>query len=109
MAMAMASSKSDGLDSVISVLELIKEPMISVPQNYVQIDQQNPAFPVCSDHPLPTLPTVDFKLLVSVDTSDSELEKMHSSCKEWGFFQVLISSSLSSFIIIWIMAAHNIR
>ncbi|KAJ6754160.1 OXOGLUTARATE/IRON-DEPENDENT DIOXYGENASE [Salix purpurea] len=93
----MASSKSDGLDSVISVLELIKEPMISFPQNYVQIDQQNPAFPVCSDHPLPALPTVDFKLLVSVDTSDSELEKMHSSCKEWGFFQLVnhgVSSSL---------------
>ncbi|KAJ6751709.1 hypothetical protein OIU85_002163 [Salix viminalis] len=97
MAMAMASSKSEGLDSVISVLELIKEPMISVPHNYVQIDQQNPTFPVCSDHPLPALPTIDFKLLVSDDTSDLELEKLHSSCKEWGFFQLVnhgVSSSL---------------
>ncbi|KAL9404030.1 hypothetical protein Peur_001002 [Populus x canadensis] len=95
----MASSKSDSLDvhSVISVMELVKEPIISVPQEYVHIDQQNPTFSVCTDHPLPTLPTIDFKLLVSVDTTDSELEKLHSSCKEWGFFQLVnhgVSSSL---------------
>ena len=85
---AMASWKSDSLDvhSVISVVELVKEPIISVPQEYVHMDQQNPTF---TDHPLPTLPTIDFNLLVSVDTTDLELEKLHSSCKEWGFFQVL--------------------
>jgi isopenicillin N synthase-like dioxygenase len=53
------------------------------------MDQQNPTFSVRTDHPIPTLPTIDFKLLVSVDTTDLELEKLHYSCKEWGFFQVL--------------------
>ncbi|CAK7357434.1 unnamed protein product [Dovyalis caffra] len=85
----MASSKTDNsldIPSVLSVQELIKEPIISVPQQYVHLDQQKPTFSACTD-PLPTLPTVDLNLLVSLDTTNLELEKLHSTCKEWGFFQ----------------------
>ncbi|CAK7357435.1 unnamed protein product [Dovyalis caffra] len=91
----MASSKSDHSLDMPSVLiqELIKEPIVSVPQQYVRLDQKEPT---CTD-PLPTLPTVDLNLLVSSDGTSLELEKLHSTCKEWGFFQLVnhgVSSSL---------------
>ncbi|CAK7350319.1 unnamed protein product [Dovyalis caffra] len=93
----MASANSDSLDihSVFSVQELIKEPIISVPQQYVHLNQQNPTVSEFTG-PLPTLPTIDFKQLVSVDTTDLELERLHSTCKEWGFFQLVNHEVCSS-------------
>ncbi|WCJ27310.1 2-oxoglutarate (2OG) and Fe(II)-dependent oxygenase superfamily protein [Euphorbia peplus] len=72
---------------VPSVQELIKNPIISIPDQYVvQSD---------SDHqdnliiPEATIPTIDLNLLLSNQTTHLELQKLHSSCKEWGIFQLV--------------------
>ncbi|XP_065878985.1 oxoglutarate-dependent flavonoid 7-O-demethylase 1-like [Euphorbia lathyris] len=74
--------------AVPSVQELIKTPILSIPDQYV----------VQSDHhhqdsliniPAATIPTIDFNLLLSNQTSKMELQKLHSSCKEWGIFQLV--------------------
>ncbi|KDP21831.1 hypothetical protein JCGZ_00618 [Jatropha curcas] len=73
---------NENFQAVFSVQELIKEPTISVPQSYVQSDQQSLH---SASSPI-TLPIIDFKLLLS---TDSELGKLHSTCKEWGIFQLV--------------------
>ncbi|RVX10705.1 hypothetical protein CK203_018129 [Vitis vinifera] len=71
---------------VQSVQELIKKPIPAVPQPFILDDPQPPI--LSTSTPLPLLPTIDMKHLIINETSDSELEKLHSTCKEWGFFQV---------------------
>ena len=71
-----------------SVIELTKEPMTAVPQKYIRPDQEPPAF--SDGNPLPNVPTIDMKKLVLGEAIDLELEKLHSTCKEWGLFQVLV-------------------
>ena len=76
-------------NSVLSVMELTKEPMIVVPKNYIRPDQELSA---SSDYStLTTIPTIDMKKLALGETSDLELEKLHSTCKAWGLIQVLLN------------------
>ncbi|XP_034697264.1 uncharacterized protein LOC117923131 [Vitis riparia] len=80
---------------VQSVQELIKEPIPAVPQPFILDDPQSPI--LSASTPLPLLPTINMKHLIMSETADSELEKLHSTCKEWGFFQLVnhgVSSSL---------------
>ncbi|GMY37804.1 protein SRG1-like [Fagus crenata] len=84
-------------DSVLSVMELAKEPMTTVPQKYIRPDQELPTLSVSNCSTLPTIPTIDMKKLVSGKATDLELEKLHSTCKAWGIFQLVnhgVSSSL---------------
>ncbi|KAF3449844.1 hypothetical protein FNV43_RR05923 [Rhamnella rubrinervis] len=84
--------------AVPSVQELAKDPSLSkVPPRYVRHDQD----PVI--HSLhQEVPVIDIsKLLLDSghqeEFVDSELEKLHFACKEWGFFQVInhgVSSSV---------------
>lgn len=74
---------------VKSVQELIKEPISEVPQHFILDDPYPP--PILPAAPLPLLHTIDMKLLIMSETADSELEKLHSTCTEWGFFQVNFS------------------
>ncbi|KDP21179.1 hypothetical protein JCGZ_21650 [Jatropha curcas] len=86
----LGNSLDENFQAAISVQELIKKPILSVPQNYVQSDQQSfdsASFPI-------SLPIIDLKLLLS---TDSELEKLHSTCKEWGIFQ-LVNHEISSLL-----------
>ncbi len=70
-----------------SVIEHTKEPMIAVPQKYIRPYQEPPAF--SDGNPFSsTVPTIDMKQLVLEEDIDLELEKLHSTCKEWGLFQV---------------------
>ncbi|KAL4627398.1 protein SRG1-like [Castanea sativa] len=82
-------------NSVLSVMELTKEPMTVVPKNYIRPDQELSAL---SDYStLTTIPTIDMKKLALGETSDLELEKLHSTCKAWGLIQLAnhgVSSSL---------------
>uniref|UniRef100_A0A2N9E7N2 Fe2OG dioxygenase domain-containing protein n=1 Tax=Fagus sylvatica TaxID=28930 RepID=A0A2N9E7N2_FAGSY len=69
--------------------------MTAVPQKYIRPDQEPPAF--SDGNPLPNVPTIDMKKLVLGEAIDLELEKLHSTCKEWGLFQLVnhgVSSSL---------------
>ncbi|KAG6692116.1 hypothetical protein I3842_10G097000 [Carya illinoinensis] len=80
---------------VPSVQELAKEPMSNIPPNYVR-DDQDLSF-LSSESSLPSVPVIDLERLVIEDSSNSELERLHSACKDWGFFQVVnhrVSTSL---------------
>jgi len=89
-------------NSVLSVMELAKEQMIAIPKSYICPDQEPLALSTdCTT--LPTITTIDMKKLVFGETTDLELDKLHSTCKAWGFFQVLFSIFFNpSFIYIYI-------
>ncbi|KAL6333147.1 hypothetical protein AAG906_028330 [Vitis piasezkii] len=80
---------------VQSVQELIKEPIPAVPQPFILDDPQSPI--LSASTPLPLLPTIDMKHIIMSETADSELEKLHSTCKEWGFFQNKIQDEARDF------------
>ncbi|KAF2305373.1 hypothetical protein GH714_004374 [Hevea brasiliensis] len=91
--MASPTATVDNFPPAVSVQELIKQPFVSVPQSYVQSDQGIFKPADC----FPSVPTIDLKLLLSEETAALELEKLHSTCKEWGLFQLVnhgVSSSL---------------
>ncbi|CAH2041882.1 unnamed protein product [Thlaspi arvense] len=71
---------------VPSVQELAKRPMITIPPQYVR-DDQDPLI-ISDTSSSPDIPVIDLQGLLSSDSMNSELEKLHSACKEWGFFQV---------------------
>ncbi|XP_059439774.1 protein SRG1-like [Corylus avellana] len=70
------------------VQELAKETTATVPPRYVRSDQDPPNI---SDSTacLPQVPVIDMQKLFSPEFMDSELEKLHHSSKEWGFFQLI--------------------
>ncbi|XP_062161277.1 oxoglutarate-dependent flavonoid 7-O-demethylase 1-like [Alnus glutinosa] len=77
------------------VQELAKEPLDTVPPRYVRPDQDPPIISTTSS--LPQLPVIDLQSLLPNEFMDSELEKLHHTCKEWGFFQLInhgVSTSL---------------
>jgi hypothetical protein len=89
----MASLEPDGCwssNSVLSVMELTKEQMIAIPQSYICPHDQEPLAPSADCTPLPTITTIDMKKLAFEEATATglELEKLHSTCKDWGFFQV---------------------
>ncbi|XP_059596416.1 oxoglutarate-dependent flavonoid 7-O-demethylase 1 [Vitis vinifera] len=93
--MASTQSSSFRAAPIQSIQELIKEPIPAVPQPFILDDPQPPI--LSANTPLPLLPTIDMKHLIMSETAGSELEKLHSTCKEWGFFQLVnhgVNSSL---------------
>ncbi|XP_044478798.1 protein SRG1-like [Mangifera indica] len=95
----MLSSQShleDSEFSMLSVQELIKDPNITVPNNYYRPDQEPLKLLNGNDH-FPAIPTIDLERLVSKEHTELELEKLEATCKEWGIFQLVnhgVSSSL---------------
>ncbi|RVX10832.1 Protein SRG1 [Vitis vinifera] len=95
----MASTGSLSFGSaplILSVQELAKEPMAAVPQPFLLNDQELPVDLPKSTSVI-TIPTIDMKHLTMSETTDFELEKLHSTCKEWGLFQLVnhgVDSSL---------------
>ena len=75
---------------VPSVQELVKQPMSKVPERYIRPNQDTPVVSITTS--LPQIPVVDMGKLLSED--EAELEKLDHACKEWGFFQVWISTPL---------------
>ncbi|KAF3450452.1 hypothetical protein FNV43_RR06534 [Rhamnella rubrinervis] len=78
---------------VPSVQELAKHPLDQIPTRYLQ--------PLSGETDTSNLsvPVIDLQGLAAVDsiTIDSELQKLHSACSDWGFFQVVghgVSDSL---------------
>lgn len=70
------------------VQELVMKRHMSevVPESYVCVDERDQ---LATTLP-PTFPIISMKHLLSDDEalSVNELGKMHSACKDWGFFQV---------------------
>ncbi|KAL7243331.1 hypothetical protein ACSBR1_015680 [Camellia fascicularis] len=81
---------------VPSVQELAKVAINKIPPRYVREDQkQDPAVITSSEQVFvpPVVPVIDLQSLVSSSDGDHmdshELERLHSACKDWGFFQVV--------------------
>ncbi|KAK1557534.1 hypothetical protein Q3G72_026345 [Acer saccharum] len=77
------------------VQELAKEPLTAVPPRYVRPDQDPPF--ISNTTSSPQVPVVDLIRLLSGDSMESELEKLHYACQKWGFFQLInhgVSTSL---------------
>ncbi|KAJ7978993.1 2-oxoglutarate (2OG) and Fe(II)-dependent oxygenase superfamily protein [Quillaja saponaria] len=72
---------------VPSVQELTKETLSTVPSRYVRLDQDPPIISKITS--LPEVPVIDLTKLFSEDFKEFELEKLHSACKNWGFFQII--------------------
>lgn len=84
---------------VPSVQELVKQKPTSVPARYIRPDQDSPFLSPSS--PLQELPVIDMQRLLSDSGNDqmnSELRKLDSACREWGFFQ-LINHGVSSLLV----------
>ncbi|OAY25046.1 protein SRG1 [Manihot esculenta] len=73
---------------VPSVQKLAEESLLTIPPRYVRSDQDPPTI---SDESslLSSVPVIDLERLAFGDSMDSELESLHSACREWGFFQVV--------------------
>ncbi|KAL5702907.1 hypothetical protein ACHQM5_028068 [Ranunculus cassubicifolius] len=61
---------------VPNIQELAKQPLDTIPPRYVRSDLE---VPIIASNPAltPTVPSMD-----------SELDRLNSACKDWGFFQV---------------------
>ncbi|GLT52558.1 hypothetical protein SLA2020_258910 [Shorea laevis] len=80
--------------SVLSVKELAKQPMSAIPHRYLYLNQEPPLSGAVACH---QLPVINVNKLFSTRSADSELQNLHSACKEWGFFQLVkhgVSSSV---------------
>ncbi|CAI9782113.1 unnamed protein product [Fraxinus pennsylvanica] len=73
---------------VPNVQELAKEKLITVPSRYLRPNQDHLISPLPGNQ----IPVIDMQILTE---NDSENEKLHTACQEWGFFQ-LINHGVSS-------------
>ncbi|KAH9779428.1 hypothetical protein WN944_014436 [Citrus x changshan-huyou] len=90
-------AKFRGSLSVPCVQELAKNPTLVVPPRYIRPDQD--ATTIISDDALVSkLPVIDMQSLLSEESMDSELAKLDSACKEWGFFQMVNHGVSSAFL-----------
>ncbi|KAF5184589.1 Srg1 [Thalictrum thalictroides] len=77
-----------GSKLVPNVQELAKQTIDKIPPRYVRSDLDAPT--IFSNPALsPTLPVIDLDKLLSAVNMDSELDRLNSACKDWGFFQLV--------------------
>ncbi|PSS29022.1 Codeine O-demethylase [Actinidia chinensis var. chinensis] len=82
--------------SRMSVQELAKEPMLTIPEHYICADQEPSTLSYGTS--LPVIPILDMEQLLMGEATDLELDKLHSICKEWGIFQ-LVNHGVSSLLV----------
>ncbi|MCL7044295.1 hypothetical protein MKW94_011059 [Papaver nudicaule] len=79
------------------VHELVKQNITDVPDRYIRVSN-----PDHEDHSTANsnIPVIDVESLISGESvlADSELQKLHSACQHWGFFQV-VNHGISSLLI----------
>ncbi|KAG5141351.1 hypothetical protein JHK84_035119 [Glycine max] len=76
---------------VPSVQELAKQNFSSVPQRYIQHQHEDMVL-ICEETNTTSsleIPVIDMHNLLSIEAENSELDKLHLACKEWGFFQLI--------------------
>ncbi|KAL3345033.1 hypothetical protein AABB24_024139 [Solanum stoloniferum] len=69
---------------VPSVQELAKQHQTNIPSRYVRSEQESPVISAAA-----SVPIIDLQKLISGDSMDSELQKLHFACQQWGFLQVI--------------------
>ncbi|KAJ8549398.1 hypothetical protein K7X08_033105 [Anisodus acutangulus] len=82
--MEEASSRTLGDTlKVPSVRELVKQELAAVPPRYIRDDTENTSSSIL----MPQVPVIDMEKLLEIGDDNSELERLHFACNEWGFFQ----------------------
>ncbi|KAI3831891.1 hypothetical protein MKX03_022263 [Papaver bracteatum] len=76
---------------VPNVQELAKQSIAEVPDRYIRIDQDMLADVSTTSAINQAVPVINLNSLLSPESivGDLELKRLHSACKEWGFFQVV--------------------
>lgn len=69
---------------VPSVQELAKQNLTNIPDRYVRPQLESPVISAGEE-----VPVIDLQKLISGDAMDSEQQKLHSACQQWGFLQVI--------------------
>ncbi|KAF5200468.1 Srg1, partial [Thalictrum thalictroides] len=72
---------------VPNVQELAKQPIDTIPPRYVRTDLDAPTIVSADPASTPTVPVIDMEKMLNSDNMDSEIDRLHSACKDWGFFQ----------------------
>uniref|UniRef100_A0A803MDJ6 Fe2OG dioxygenase domain-containing protein n=1 Tax=Chenopodium quinoa TaxID=63459 RepID=A0A803MDJ6_CHEQI len=80
---------------VPSVQELAKESKTHIPPRYVRETGDQPDTPI-NQPSLLSVPVIDLQRLLHGDSKDSELDKLHYACKEWGFFRVAMEAYIEA-------------
>ncbi|XP_059285916.1 oxoglutarate-dependent flavonoid 7-O-demethylase 1-like [Lycium ferocissimum] len=92
--MEEASSRKLGDSLKVPVVqELAKQQLAAVPPRYIRDDIEKPTFTSI----FPQVPIINMERLLAIGDDNSELERLHFACKEWGFFQLVnhgVNSSL---------------
>ncbi|CAA2997270.1 Iron ascorbate family oxidoreductase [Olea europaea subsp. europaea] len=70
---------------VPDVQELAKEKSNAIPPRYQRPNQDQ----IISSLPENRIPVIDMQKLMEKDSMDTELQKLHTACQEWGFFQLI--------------------
>ncbi|PHT71030.1 hypothetical protein T459_26134 [Capsicum annuum] len=76
-----------GLLKAPNVQELAKQQLATIPPQYIQDNVEKTSY--SSSMLLPQIPVIDMEQLLHGHDHDSELQRLHFACKEWGFFQVV--------------------
>nr|GEZ37186.1 protein SRG1-like [Tanacetum cinerariifolium] len=86
--MQVAGKSLGGSLSVPCVQELAKESLVEAPSRYVR-PNQDPIFVSGLSATQTEVPIIDMQRLLSEESANSELERLHIACKDWGFFQMI--------------------
>ncbi|CAK7331801.1 unnamed protein product [Dovyalis caffra] len=73
---------------VPNVQELVSQQLETVPSRYIRDDMDTIITTVPSDLSL-RVPLIDMTKLVNSESQDTELQKLHAACKDWGIFQLI--------------------
>ncbi|KAL6546440.1 hypothetical protein OROMI_022161 [Orobanche minor] len=80
-----------------SVQEMVKKPIHEIPAHYL-VDREPTVISSSSDNnSFAPIPVLDMKKLLAEEGENRRLEKFHSTCKDWGIFQLVnhgVDSSL---------------
>ncbi|KAG4956076.1 hypothetical protein JHK85_042456 [Glycine max] len=89
MASSINSASCESSEALLSVQELIKKPLTSVPQRYITRLHNHEPSSVQDETLSHAIPTISLKKLIHGGATKTEQEKLNSACKDWGFFQLV--------------------
>ncbi|KAG4971312.1 hypothetical protein JHK85_037733 [Glycine max] len=96
MVFSQSAISREEVEEAMSIQELIKKPLTSVPQRYIQLHNNEPSL-LAGETFSHALPTINLKKLIHGEDIELELEKLTSACRDWGFFQ-LVEHGISSVV-----------